>query len=84
VNGSLVPPGNAELLAKQILQALADPTQLREMGRRGRTRVEAEFTFTAQAQAYSRLFRQLQSESQNEPTEVNGLAARLTFEEGQA
>lgn len=56
VSGYLVPPGNPEVLAERILDALADEDRRLGMGARGYKRVCADFTFAAQARAYARLF----------------------------
>ncbi len=58
-NGYLVPPRNHEALAQRILQALAAPEQLKEMGAHGRQTVAERFTFPRQAEQYCRLFEQL-------------------------
>lgn len=54
--GYLVPPGNPIALADSLLALLADEGRRLTMGRQARQRVEKEFTFTAQGQAYERLF----------------------------
>ena len=46
VSGFVVPPGDAAALAA-ALRACTDPVRSREMGRAGRARVEARFTWTA-------------------------------------
>jgi glycosyltransferase involved in cell wall biosynthesis len=53
--GHLVPPANPPALADKIALALADDGR-RDMGRRARQRVRAEFTFSAQAARYQELF----------------------------
>lgn len=58
-SGYLVPPGDPAALARRIGDALRDEAALREMGRRGRDRVRAEFTFAAQSPRYQELFRRL-------------------------
>jgi glycosyltransferase involved in cell wall biosynthesis len=42
--GILVPPGDADALAKAVLALAADPARACEMGKAGRARVESEFT----------------------------------------
>jgi len=59
VNGYLVPPGNDEVLARRILDALESDERRQLMGRRGCERVRQHFTFAAQARAYRRLFAEL-------------------------
>jgi glycosyltransferase involved in cell wall biosynthesis len=58
-SGRLVQPGDPGALSKAILEVL-DPEETRTaMGRRGRERVSACFTFEAQAEAYRRMFREV-------------------------
>jgi glycosyltransferase involved in cell wall biosynthesis len=59
VNGYLVPPGDAKVLAGCLLAVLDAEDGGREMGECGRRRVLEEFTFGAQAQQYQRLFAEL-------------------------
>src|SRR5262249_5049995 len=59
VNGFLVPPGDADVLAGRILAALADEDRRLEMGLRGHKRICEDFTFAAQARAYAGLFARL-------------------------
>ncbi len=59
VSGYLVPAGSPEVLARRVLEVLADEAVRREMGQRGRQRVRAEFTFEAQSALYQRLFERL-------------------------
>ena len=54
--GHLVPPRRPEELAARILDLLADPVAARKMGAEARRRVVAEFTFSAKAAAYRRMF----------------------------
>lgn len=49
-NGLLTPPGNAEVLARQIARLLDAPELRAAMGREGRTRYEEFFTFDAMFQ----------------------------------
>ena len=60
-NGYLVAPGNAEMLAEKILQAVASPEHAHELGRQGREVVEQQFAFAEQAARYRQLFAQLVS-----------------------
>jgi glycosyltransferase involved in cell wall biosynthesis len=57
--GYLVAPGDSDALARRISDLLNDPVERRAMGRRGRARVEEQFTFQGQAQLYERLFDEL-------------------------
>jgi glycosyltransferase involved in cell wall biosynthesis len=56
VSGYLVPPGDPARLAGRIIDVLRDEPLRKEMGARGRERVERDFSFAAQAQEYVRLF----------------------------
>lgn len=60
--GFLVPPGDAAALADRINALLRDGALRRTMGAAGRARVEAEFTFDAQARQYRDLFAELVAE----------------------
>lgn len=59
LNGYLVPPGDAEALAEEIECILTRADRGRSLGLRGRERVQAEFTFDAQAAQYRHLFEEL-------------------------
>ena len=52
VDGYLVPPGDRNALARRILDVLRAGDRRREMGRRGRDRIRAGFTFDAQARRF--------------------------------
>jgi len=54
-SGYLVPPGDADALARRILDVLAEG-RAAHMGQVGRNRVEQSFSFTAQAGRYQQLF----------------------------
>ena len=56
-NGFLVPYGNAEALAGRLTALLSAPEQAREMGARGRHRVEAELSAERMADGHGRLYR---------------------------
>ena len=58
-SGYLVPPGDPPALARRILDVLRDEPGRQKMGRRGRERVQHEFTFEVQSTAYQRLFESL-------------------------
>jgi glycosyltransferase involved in cell wall biosynthesis len=64
-NGYLVPPGDADALAHRIRDLLDSVTLRRQMGKRGRERVETHFTFEAQSQRYQRLFATLSASRGN-------------------
>jgi glycosyltransferase involved in cell wall biosynthesis len=49
VDGYLVPPGDAASLASRIVDLLIDELKRREMGRLGRERIRAGFTFDTEA-----------------------------------
>jgi glycosyltransferase involved in cell wall biosynthesis len=53
VSGWLVPPGDAQALASRLTEVLQ--SDARAMGRCGRRRVEADFTFAAQSLQYQQL-----------------------------
>jgi glycosyltransferase involved in cell wall biosynthesis len=55
-SGYLVPAGDVDLLADRIQGLLESPEKRRVIGRRGRQRVEQDFTFAAQAIRYRALF----------------------------
>jgi glycosyltransferase involved in cell wall biosynthesis len=57
--GWLVPPANPAALAERIVEALANDPRRQAMGQAGRQRVRDEWTFTAQAAQYERLFERL-------------------------
>lgn len=61
VHGYLVPPADPTALARRILDVLGDEASRQKMGQRGRARIESEFTFAIQAEAYTHLFERLQS-----------------------
>jgi glycosyltransferase involved in cell wall biosynthesis len=56
VSGLLVPAGDAIALADACRELIDTPTRRRAMGRAGRKKVLARFTFEAQAKQYCRLF----------------------------
>jgi glycosyltransferase involved in cell wall biosynthesis len=61
-NGYLVPPGDATALAARMRDLLGSRSRRREMGQRGKERVQEEYTFETQARAYARLFAVLTDE----------------------
>jgi len=56
-NGLLVPYGDAEALAGRLTALLSAPEHAREMGARGRRRVEAELSLERMAEGHGRLYR---------------------------
>jgi glycosyltransferase involved in cell wall biosynthesis len=68
INGYLVPPGNAEALARRLRDLLASEERRRAMGRRGRRKVREAFSFETQARAYARLFADLTDGQVDVPT----------------
>jgi glycosyltransferase involved in cell wall biosynthesis len=59
VTGYLVQHGDAVQLATSIETLLANPEMAREMGRRGKERVENEFRFNVFAKGLKRILREL-------------------------
>jgi glycosyltransferase involved in cell wall biosynthesis len=59
VTGYLVQHGDAVQLATSIETLLANPEMAREMGRRGKERVENEFRFNIFAKALKKILREL-------------------------
>ena len=63
LSGFLVPAGDHAALADRIGAALETDERLGDMGMHGRERVHDQFTFTAQARQYRRLFAELKGVS---------------------
>jgi glycosyltransferase involved in cell wall biosynthesis len=59
VHGYLVPPGDAQMLARRIGDALHSEPARQAMGQRGQQSVLERFSFEAQARQYARLFEEL-------------------------
>jgi L-malate glycosyltransferase len=59
VTGHLVPAGDPTAMARRIIDLLPNEGLRRSMGRKGRQRVEEQFTFETQSTAYLKLFRRL-------------------------
>jgi glycosyltransferase involved in cell wall biosynthesis len=62
VNGLVVAPGDREALAAAILRLAGDPELARELGRRGRERIEREFSNRATIVRTAALYRELVAE----------------------
>jgi len=58
-SGYLVPSGQADPLARRILELLDNPALRRRMGQHGYRRVREEFTFATQARHYRTLLERL-------------------------
>ena len=74
--GYVVPPGNAEELAKGIRQLVGNPQLREEMGEAGRLRVDQHFTSTKMAAAMLQVYREML----HEPCR-SGVPARLPHAE---
>jgi phosphatidylinositol alpha-1,6-mannosyltransferase len=57
--GYLVPHGDAAQLATAMEALLSDPAAQKEMGRRGKERVENEFRFNVFAKSFKKILREL-------------------------
>lgn len=69
ISGYLVPPGNSAALAQRVRDVLSNGAR-REMGLRGRQRVNECFSFASQAMAYRSLFQSLVQPAAN-PAHAN-------------
>ena len=56
-NGFLVPFGDADALAEALRTLLSSPVESREMGLRGRRRVETDLSMERMAQGHGALYR---------------------------
>jgi D-inositol-3-phosphate glycosyltransferase len=54
--GLLVPPGKPEALAEALRRLLGDPALGRRLGRAGRRRVEAHFSWASVAERTERIY----------------------------
>ena len=59
VTGVLVPPRNPDALGERLAELLRDPARLRELGRNGVRRVNAQFTWRRVARSIGGLYRQV-------------------------
>lgn len=66
VDGYLVPPGDSAALARRILDVLELGDERKAMGRRGRERIRAEFTFDSQARRFQAVCEGLASDHRSE------------------
>ena len=57
--GFLVPPGDADALAKAIEPLMRNPARAAEMGRNGRKRAAAQFSIDAEAEKIAAFYRQV-------------------------
>jgi glycosyltransferase involved in cell wall biosynthesis len=62
-NGLLVAPGDADALAAGLWQLLRDGARAKEMGARGRLRVESELTLAKMAEGHGALYRRALGEA---------------------
>jgi glycosyltransferase involved in cell wall biosynthesis len=56
VNGALVPPGRADLLAEAVKNSLAAPEKRRRMGEAGYQKVKSEFSFESQTEKLEAIY----------------------------
>jgi glycosyltransferase involved in cell wall biosynthesis len=89
VSGFLVPSGDDETMAERICQALDNPDELPDMGRRGRLYVQEKFGFATQAELYRELFEQLcpkfaeeEEDTFEETSETSVPSAEMTQNDG--
>jgi len=61
VDGILIEPGNAELLAKTIIELLRDDEKRKKMGKKAREAVEKRFSIKPYVQAVDRLYQEILS-----------------------
>ena len=76
VTGFLVPPNDPDALAARAAELLSQPARLREMGRAGIQRVQAQFTWPKVARAISALYdRVLGVRMPRRPARINARVA---------
>jgi glycosyltransferase involved in cell wall biosynthesis len=73
-NGTLVPYGDPGALADALTALLADPVRAREIGQRGRARVEAELTLSRMAEGHGALYMRALEEAQADAPELSPTA----------
>jgi glycosyltransferase involved in cell wall biosynthesis len=73
-NGVLVLPGDPDALAAALWQILRDGSRAREMGARGRSRVEAELTLEKMAEGHGALYRRALADAPHPATVVPAAA----------
>jgi glycosyltransferase involved in cell wall biosynthesis len=59
--GLLVPPANADALTTALSRLLGNPNEAREMGKRGRARLEKEFTVQRMARKHAQVYNEAAS-----------------------
>jgi len=59
VNGILVSPGNVQELKANLIKTLRNPGMAREMGKRGRRRINDEFSADTMVKSIGRVYREL-------------------------
>ncbi|GIW87707.1 MAG: glycosyl transferase [Isosphaeraceae bacterium] len=74
LNGWLVPPGDPAALSDRLAMLFDNPRQARAMGSAGRERVQRDFSFEAQAEAYARLLDRIAPQGRSR----RGLASHIT------
>lgn len=62
VTGRIVPPGEPAAIAAAVESLLAAPEQAAQMGRRGRERVLAEFTWERKRERTASVYREVLSD----------------------
>lgn len=66
VDGILVPPENAEVLARAVMRIASDPTMAVSMGQRGRERVAIEFSLESQMRKIESIYKEVLSPREDE------------------
>jgi len=75
-NGLLVPPGNAEALAKAIITVLENPGLVKSMGEKARQRVVTEFSLERMVSQYESLYQETLTEKANRRKSSSGSRRR--------
>jgi glycosyltransferase involved in cell wall biosynthesis len=68
VSGALVPPNDPDALAARLAELYRDPEALREYGRNGQRRVNAQFTWQKVGRAIGALYEQVSAERARRPS----------------